>query len=166
MAEGVSKLVLMGVSKGAEAALLLATLDSQIDAVIAISPSAYVWANVGPGLDGRTVPWRSSWTWREAPLPFVPYEEDWEELSAPPVAHRAHYEQSLKTFPNRAAEAAIAIERSEAEILLIAGAADRMWPSDEFAKTLRDRRDKEGLQTSTVMSPATSKGPPGVRFRQ
>jgi uncharacterized protein len=159
VAEGVEKVVLLGVSKGAEAALLLATLDSRIDAVIAISPSAYVWANLGPGLDGRTTPRRSSWTWQGTPVPFVPYDETWKEPSPPPVAYRSHYEQSLKTFPDKASEAAIAIERSKAQVLLIAGAADLLWPSDEFAKTLFQRRENKGLPTSMVIDASAGHRP-------
>ncbi|MFF0630847.1 hypothetical protein [Streptomyces sp. NPDC004296] len=44
--------------------------------MVAISPNALVWCNVGPGLDGRDRPWRSSWTWQGLPLPFIPARSD------------------------------------------------------------------------------------------
>jgi len=35
--------------------------------VIALSPTARVWSNVGPGRDGELLSYQSSWTWREQP---------------------------------------------------------------------------------------------------
>jgi len=40
------RLVVMGSSWGAEAALLLGALDERVDAVVAFAPSAYVWGRV------------------------------------------------------------------------------------------------------------------------
>lgn len=68
-------LVIVGTSKGAEAALALAVRDPRVDAVIGFAPSSVVWANVGPGFDGAMRPQRSSWTWRGESLPFVAYGE-------------------------------------------------------------------------------------------
>lgn len=70
-------LAVMGVSKGAEAALPLASRDARIRAVAALSPSSVVWANVGPGIDDAQRPLRSSWTEGGEPLPFVPYDDTW-----------------------------------------------------------------------------------------
>ncbi|WP_267286713.1 acyl-CoA thioester hydrolase/BAAT C-terminal domain-containing protein [Kitasatospora acidiphila] len=63
-AKGAERIGVLGVSKGAEAALLLAVHDPRVDAVVALSPTSVVWANVGPGSDGEIYPYRSSWTWR------------------------------------------------------------------------------------------------------
>lgn len=69
---GARRIGVLGASKGAEAALHLSVLDPGTDAVVALSPTSLTWANVGPGRDGRTRPYRSSWTWRGEALPFVP----------------------------------------------------------------------------------------------
>lgn len=149
--EGVRKISLVGFSKGAEAALLVATLDPRVDAVVAISPSAYVWANVGPGFNGEVLPWRSSWTWRGRPLPFVPYDENWPEPQRRPVAYRTLYQQSLVAFADRLPAAAIPIEVTSAEVVLVAGEDDQMWPSADFARTLAGRRSVAGLPTELVV---------------
>src|SRR5882724_10425621 len=60
--EGCERVVYVGTSKGAEAALLSATDDPRVGVVAAISPSSLVWANTGPGIDGVAWPQRSSWT--------------------------------------------------------------------------------------------------------
>jgi uncharacterized protein len=68
-------LCVIGTSKGAEAALLLASRDQRVRAVAGLSPSAVGWANVGPGRKETPAHGRSSWSADGQPLPFVPY--DW-----------------------------------------------------------------------------------------
>lgn len=142
IAEGAERVGVLGVSKGAEAALLLTVRDPRVDAVVALSPTSVAWANVGPGADGMGRPCRSSWTWRGVPVPFVPYDDDWVRVDAPgePVAYRTHYEHSRRTYADAAREAAIPIERSGAEIVLVAGGDDQMWPALEYARELAARR--------------------------
>ena len=72
LAERNDRLVVMGSSWGAEAALLLGALDERVDAVVAFAPGAYVWGRFVE--DGRQ---RSAWTWQGEPLPFVPFDPDW-----------------------------------------------------------------------------------------
>ncbi|MGY0232031.1 acyl-CoA thioester hydrolase/BAAT C-terminal domain-containing protein [Longispora urticae] len=151
-ARGAERIGALGVSKGAEAVLLLAVRDPRVQAVVALSPTSVAWANVGPGADGVTYPYRSSWTWRGEPVPFVPYDEDWGSGGAP-VAYRAHYEASLRTFPEAARAAVIPIEESAAEIVLVAGGDDQMWPSVVFARELAARRASAGRPARSVTSP-------------
>jgi hypothetical protein len=66
--EGCERIAYIGTSKGAEAAMLAAVANHRVDAVVAISPSSVVWANIGPGRDGQTWPQRSSWTRNGVPL--------------------------------------------------------------------------------------------------
>jgi hypothetical protein len=49
-------LAVLGLSTGAEAALLLACRDRRIRAVAGFAPSSVVWANAGPGTDGHDRP--------------------------------------------------------------------------------------------------------------
>ena len=83
------RLALVGTSFGAEAALLVAALDPRVTTTVAFAPSAYVWAGYG---DDR---WTSHWTWRGAPLPFVPLVPGWAAASDPP-AYRDWY---VKAWP-------------------------------------------------------------------
>jgi hypothetical protein len=62
-AQGVQRLGILGVSKGAEATMLAAVRDPRVDVVIALAPTPYVW-----GWNGL-----SSWTWKGRPLDFVPH---------------------------------------------------------------------------------------------
>lgn len=145
LASGVRRVGVLGVSKGAEAALLTGVHDPRVDAVVAVSPSAYVWANVGPGRDGARRPQRSCWTWRGVSLPFTPMDDGWEAPATDgPVPIRGWYEQSAATHADRLTAAEIPIERARAEVLLVAGGDDAMWPSLPYAESLARRRRAAG----------------------
>jgi uncharacterized protein len=157
-AQGVRRIGVVALSKGAEGALLLACRDPRVRAVVAISPSSVAWANVGPGLDGRAYPYRSSWTWRGAALPYVPYDESWQPGDEP-VAYRPLYERSLLAFPDARAAAAIPVDGSEAELLIVVGGDDAVWPSAAFAEELAGRRREAGRQVRVVADPLAGHRP-------
>ncbi|GAA4985341.1 hypothetical protein GCM10025734_08760 [Kitasatospora paranensis] len=120
--------------------------------MIALAPTSVVWANVGPGHDGRQHPYRSSWTWQGQPLPFVPYDESWApaEPAGAPVSVLGSYERSLAAFADRLPAAAIPAEKTEAELVLVAGGGDRMWPSLRFTHELAERRAAAGRTTTVI----------------
>jgi len=142
-AEGARRIGMIGVSKGAEASLVTAVRDARVDVVVALSPTAYVWCWSAVG---KTPP-RSSWTWRGTPLPFVPTDDAWPSEHRhlePPVAIRDWYERSAHLYPEHYAAAAIPVEQTRAEIILVAGGDDQMWPSLPFAHKLVERRQTPG----------------------
>jgi pimeloyl-ACP methyl ester carboxylesterase len=138
------RLVVMGSSWGAEAALLLGALDERVDAVVAFAPSAYVWGRV---LDDGSQ--RSAWTWQGEPLPFVPFDPDWEPDDDPP-SYVGLYRQSVRTCAD-AERARIPVERIR-DVLLVAGGDDQVWPAVEFAEEIARRRGD--LPTRMVTVPA------------
>ncbi len=146
------QVVLLGVSKSAEAFLAYAAHDPRVDAVVALSPSHVTWANVGPCADGQLRPCRSSWTLDGTPLPFVPYDDDVEVATDPP-AFLPVYEQSLRTFAAEAEAARIPVERIFADVLLVAGGDDQVWPSVRSAREIEARRTAYGLPTTVVTHP-------------
>ncbi|HLI00777.1 MAG TPA: acyl-CoA thioester hydrolase/BAAT C-terminal domain-containing protein [Acidimicrobiales bacterium] len=161
-ASGARRIGILGLSKGAEAALLVATRDERVDAVVGVSPSAYAWANVGPGRDGRDRPQRSSWTWRGRPVPFVPYDDTWEPTGPPPVAYAGLYRTSLAAVgsPPALAAAAIDLDASAADVVLVAGGDDQLWPSESFARTLAaSRRAGHPRPVRLVIEPAAGHRP-------
>ncbi|MGW1048398.1 acyl-CoA thioester hydrolase/BAAT C-terminal domain-containing protein [Streptomyces sp. NPDC002521] len=139
---GAERVGILGWSKGAEAALLTAVYEPRVNAVVAVSPTSLVWCNVGPGLDGQQRPYRSSWTWRGQPLPFVSMDDSWQaaEQGDGPVAIRGWYEHSERTFARHLDAAAIPVEKVSADVLLVAGGDDAMWPSLRYAEQLAARR--------------------------
>jgi uncharacterized protein len=152
--QGSQRIGILGLSKGAEAALLVAVRDPRVDAVVAISPSSVTWANVGPGYDGADYPYRSSWSWSGQPLPFVPYDETWAPpADQQPVSFRPLYDASLLAHPQAAVAAAIPIERARDGVLLIAGGDDALWPSAAFAEALAARCHAAGRQVGLITHP-------------
>ncbi|MEU2625342.1 acyl-CoA thioester hydrolase/BAAT C-terminal domain-containing protein [Streptomyces sp. NPDC007157] len=149
---GARRIGVLGVSKGAEAALLTAVHDSRVDVAIALSPTSLVWCNVGPGRDGAHHPYRSSWTWQGRPLPFVPMDDSWTptEPDSGPVAIRGWYELSERSFSHLLPPAEIPVDTARADLLLVAGGDDAMWPSLPFAEELAHRRRSAGAAVRLI----------------
>jgi uncharacterized protein len=150
---GAERVGLLGLSKGAEAALLTAVHEPRVDVVVAMAPTSLAWCNVGPGLDGQSRPYRSSWSWRGCPLPFVPMDDSWKPARQGdgPVAIRGWYELSEETFARHLDAAAIPVEKARADVLLVAGGDDAMWPSLRYAEQLAARRHQTGAQVRVVV---------------
>ncbi|MEU9454491.1 acyl-CoA thioester hydrolase/BAAT C-terminal domain-containing protein [Streptomyces sp. NPDC048277] len=151
-ANGARRIGILGVSKGAEAAMLTAVHDPRVDVVIALSPTSRVWCNVGPGSDGVQHPYRSSWTWRGQALPFVPMDDSWTPVASGsgPVAIRGWYELSVRSFAHLVPMAEIPVEKARADLLLVAGGDDAMWPSLPFAEQLAARRRSVGADVHLI----------------
>ncbi len=143
LARDCDRVLLLGTSFGAEAALLAGSLSERVDAVVAFAPSDVVWAGVTS--EGRMT---SHWSVGGAPTPYVPFVDDWEADTDPP-AFRGQYLASRERFPERVRDAAIAVERIRL-VLLAAGADDRVWPSTLHAEAIRARRAEHGLDTVVI----------------
>ena len=137
------RLALVGVSKGAELALLGAAAYTWIDAVAAFAPSHVVWEGIAPAPSTRGL--RSSWTLAGRPLPFVPWSLPAEQrgdrirlLTGSSRLTDAHLE-SLAEASDAIAPATIPVERSRAAMLLVAGIDDAMWPSAHAAGQIEAR---------------------------
>jgi dienelactone hydrolase len=142
--ERCDRLVVLGVSRGAEAALLLGARHAEVDAVVALAPSDVVWAALSTDR-----PQRTSWTSAGEPLPFVPYDDTWAAAGSPPE-FVGLYEQSLETYADRVPAARIPVERIAGEVVLAAGEDDRVWPACDFADAIAARREAAGLATTVV----------------
>jgi len=129
-----------GNSKGAELALLFASNDSGIRAVLGFVPSSVVWQSLPSSVawdrSADQAPRQSSWTFKGQPLAFVPY------VAATPSESLADmYRRSLKQ-DELVERAAIPVERINGPILLLSGKQDTTWPSslmgDMVVKRLRE----------------------------
>lgn len=160
--EGCARIMLLGTSMGAEAALSLAARDSRIDLVAAVSPTQVVWQNFGPGLDGLAWPPRSSFTWGGDPLPFMVHDPRAYPLptpGGPRPSYRPMFERSLVTFAEDVAAATIPIERARADVILVAGGGDLLWPSDSAAREIAARLKAAGRRFRLVEHPTAGHSP-------
>jgi pimeloyl-ACP methyl ester carboxylesterase len=138
------RVAVVGASKGAELALVLAvTFPDLVGPVVAYTPSSVVWAGIdfaaGPG-----APPRSSWSRAGKPLPFARF---------PPGAAPVQTERGLSLTPLHergldgvAADdpAVIPIERATGPVLLVSGGDDRMWPASRMSRMLVERAQRFG----------------------
>ena len=125
------KLSVLGVSKGAELALLLASRSGQISTVVAVVPSDVVFASPQWYSTG------SSWRWQGQDIAFVPF--NWR--SAVPLMQgniRQGHEIALQ---NQQAyqQALIPVQQMQADVLLVSGTADELWPSSEMSDRIIQR---------------------------
>lgn len=125
------KLSVLGVSKGAELALVLASRSAQISTVVAVVGSEVVFASPEWYSTG------SSWSWQGQAIPFVPF--DWR--SALPLLQgniRQGHEIALQ---NQQAyqQALIPVQQMQANVLFISGTADELWPSSEMSDRMMQR---------------------------
>ena len=120
-------ITLAGWSKGAELSLLLASRDTTYNRVVAIAPSAVVWAGILN--DWQKVP-ASSWAADGTPLPHVAFNP-----TGPVTGLRDLYTQSLNNRSDNDA-ATIAVDNIEGQLFLFSGGQDEVWPASTMSESI------------------------------
>lgn len=128
-----TKIALLGISKGAELALIAASKNSSVKAVVAHVPSHLVWYGLGK-IRGSN---KSSWTYQGTPLPFVPYAKPKSGWFTKRIAE--FYEAGLEKYADRVSSATIKVENISGPILLTSGGKDDVWPSLLMANEIETR---------------------------
>ncbi len=128
-------IAVVGVSKGAELALLLASMTPELNGVVAFAPSAYVWQSTT-----ETTKDTSSWTYRGKDVPFLRYGTVAERTTI-----AAYYEAGVAQAGDALAAAAIPVERIRGPILLLSGREDNLWPSTAFGDAVVARLKANGF---------------------
>lgn len=119
---------IVATSKGAEAALVVATLDTGIAAVVAYAPSSVAWSCI---CDSTA---RSSWSFRGKDIQSVPLGRDPNYTQAPPIRPAANYSYRLQRTTGD--QGIIDVSRITAPVYLIAGGDDGLWPSAQMARDI------------------------------
>lgn len=137
-----SRIGVFGASKGAELALLIASDNPVVHAVVAYVPSHVVWQ----GLDFSGAR-RSSWSRDGSPLDFVPFTSDEariRELTAGGKRYIVHLYRASLDDKSAVEKARIPVERINGPVLLVSGGNDLLWPSTLMAERIIDRLDANG----------------------
>ena len=123
------RIAIMGGSKGAELALLAASHNRAIRAVVAFAPSSVVFQSITQQPSDT-----SSWTEHGHDIPFAPYVAS----DAYSKSHRLVdlYNPTLDAAPPATA---IPVEKINGPILLLAGREDALWPSATMAAQIVER---------------------------
>jgi dienelactone hydrolase len=128
---------IIGYSKGAEAALLVATRYPGIKAVVAGMPSSVLWNGMSPenfAISNAS----SSWSEEAKPLASLPYGFPGEGPGMLSVFNKGL--ARLNDFP----EAIIPVERFKGDLLLVCGEADTLWPACPMSDQIVERAKAKG----------------------
>ena len=123
---------LLGTSKGAELALLLASRSTNISAVVSVVGSDAVFGST------EWYSTSSSWAWQQQPVSYVPISM---RSILPTLVHgdlRRSYELAMQNH-SAYKQAKIPVEQMQANVLFISGTADEVWPSSEMSDNMMAR---------------------------
>ena len=133
-----SRIGMIGISKGAEAALLEASRRVDIRAVVAGVPSSVVWQGIDQS-DWSKV--KSSWSLGGQPVAFAPYLPN----PAGFAGIRDLYDRSLPVDGQEGA-ALIPVERINGDVMLISAGQDGLWPSTPMSRRMVARLKARGFR--------------------
>ncbi len=147
---------IIGYSKGAEAALLIATRYSGIRAVVAGMPSSVFWDGMSPE-NFIVSNGSSSWSEGGEPIASLPYGLPEDDVGMLSVFNKGL--ARVDEFPN----AVIPIERYDGALLMVCGEIDNLWPSCQMAKDIEARaRNKNGPPVTLLRYPEAGHGVMGI----
>jgi uncharacterized protein len=134
---------LIGLSRGAELALLLGSRYPEIKTVIAIDPSSVVFPGPPNSILDALRKQHSAWSSGGLEVPFVHIPYSWTTIRGMFSGKRTQmFEDALKDSLQVNA-AAIPVEKINSNVLLVSFKRDQVWPStlmcDQIVKRLRDK---------------------------
>ena len=133
-----SRIILMGASKGGELVLNLASRYSCFKGVITLSTSHVSFPALT--ISANT----SSWTYHDAPVPFVPapFKTIW-----PALKHDLYGAFSMMLEDTVAVtQAEIEVEKINGSILILSANEDEQWPATKMSHRLVERLDQKNFQ--------------------
>lgn len=143
-----ARVAIVGGSKGAEAALIVATRHPDLRAVVAGMPSSVAWQGIDWNFINMMLnPPGGSWSLDGKAIPFLPYAQP--KSYDGPIS--AIYIASLLQV-SKHEDAIIPIEKTRAPVLLLCGNQDTLWPSCPMADQVKARADAKGGPTVTVLA--------------
>ncbi len=138
-----NKIVVMGASRNAELALIIAaTFPESISGVVAYAPSAVSWSNTVLPYNSNEL--TSSWTYQGVDIPYVPMDK----ITGNP-SHKinmlAYWKKGLAKT-DFVAQAAIKAEKINGPIVLFSGNDDKVWPSSQMADMIQNRLEDHNFK--------------------
>jgi len=142
-----NKIVVMGASRNAELALVIAsTFPESIRGVVAYAPSSVSWSNTVLPYNSNEL--KSSWQYKGVDIPYLPMSKITGNESDE-IKLLEYWKRGL-TKTDFIIQAAIKVEKINGPILLFSGNDDKVWPSsimaDMIEKRLKDNSFKHSFQ--------------------
>jgi pimeloyl-ACP methyl ester carboxylesterase len=127
-----------------ELALLVASLDADIRAVVAVVPSGVVSGAFGPSEFGDSRPC-SAWALAGKPLPDMwqnnRYDNSWFAPVQSPIKGTPRVRNAMRDL-DAMERATIPVERIKGPVLMVSGRDDQLWPSFELPEIARRRLEE------------------------
>ena len=121
------RIVVLGMSRGGELALLLASTFPEVGGVIALSPSPYSWGD--PHSDGTH---RASWTYGGLEVPYFKLEGEPDKVTLnggiTAIAQKSQFQAAIGQFPP-SQRPSFFLNQIQGPILAIGGREDLIWDS-------------------------------------
>ena len=137
------KIVVMGASRNAELALVVAsTLPELVSGVVTYAPSSVSWSNTVLPYNSDIV--KPSWTYKGNDINYVPMDKISGNVSST-INTLEYWKNGLNKVEN-AEEAAIKVEKIKGPILLLSGKDDQVWPSSQMADILEKRLEENDFK--------------------
>jgi pimeloyl-ACP methyl ester carboxylesterase len=127
----------IGGSRGAELALLLASAYPDIDAVVAIVPGSAVFPALTPAMD------TPGFSLHGKPLPFVPMT--WGAAPALVAGNLRGAFETMMQDQAAMARAAIPVEKIAGPVMFVSATQDETWPSREMSDAMVARMRAHGF---------------------
>lgn len=134
-----SRIGVLGISKGGEYALLVASTYPDVKAVVAVVPAPFAWFGMGEG----GTPEGCSWSWQGRALPCVSPDPtagrraSESMMAGRPVSFRESYEWARRR-QDLVREAMFPLERIQGPVLCLAGDDDQVWNSRAHCEMTMD----------------------------
>ena len=130
------KIIVMGASRNAELALVIAShFPNDISGVIAYSPSSVSWSNTVMPFNSENI--KPSWTYNNKPVPYI---------SMPKLIGKQASVLETLTYWNKGLDldknlnkASIQVEKINGPILLFSGLSDEVWPAAQMSNFIEKR---------------------------
>ena len=139
---GYERIGIYGFSRGAEVALLVASLIPEITRVCAVSPSSYVRSAQKDGhFLRRNMMDMPAWTWKGEPIPYAfAHSVNWAAVKSAikdrELSFRYRFEVPAEDVPE---EAMIPVEKINGDIMLQYAEHDTLWPTDKAVESIQKR---------------------------
>lgn len=132
-----TKIIIVGGSKGGEAALLVASMRNDIKGAIAVSPSNVIWQGMAYG---------PSWTLTGKDLPYLKCSFSFSFIfkfmgNSKQVELLEMFKTIYTEDKSKIEQALIKVEKINGPILLIAGKEDKRWYSYYMCQMMKNRLD-------------------------
>jgi len=139
------KIIVMGASRNAELALVIASIFPElVGGVVAYAPSSVSWSNTVLPYNSDDI--KASWKYQGIDIPYIPMDKITGDNSN--KIETLEYWKSGLAKTEFLTQATIKVEKINGPILLFSGNDDKVWPSSFMADMIEQRLRRHNFKYS------------------